>query len=163
MPACRHHSSNLRKHRISQSGQYYLISASTKGRSPLFNCIELGQIVADEIRISDESHFTRTTAFVVMPDHFHWLVQMQPGMNLSSAVRRVKGRSAYKINRVLNQSASVWQAGYHDRNVRNEASLEALGNYVVANPVRGRLVADINEYPLWDLMWRRRRLDPIRG
>ena len=155
MSSCHNHSSDLRKYRFSNSGQVYLVTASTKGRHPLFNRFDLGQLVANEIRRSDELSFTKTTAFVVMPDHFHWLFQLQSGHSLASAVMRVKGRSAYRINRIGNRIGPVWQAGYHDRNVRNEESLEALGNYVIANPVRGRLVAEVNEYPLWDLMWRR--------
>jgi putative transposase len=155
MSTCHYHSSNLRKHRFVQSGQTYLVSASTRGRYPLFDRIELGQLVADEIRLADDNNLTNTTAFVVMPDHFHWLFQLQPGHSLASVVKRVKGRSAYRINRIINQSGPVWQAGYHDRNVRSEDSLEALGNYVIANPVRGRLVAEVDDYPLWDLMWRR--------
>ena len=97
-----------------------------------------------------------------MPDHLHWLFQLRPRQSLSSVVRRVKGRSSYRVNRSRHSSGAIWQTGFHDRALRAEESLETLGNYVIHNPVRAGLVAVVDDYPFWDLMWQRRG-ELIRG
>ena len=121
----------------------------------MFTNVELGNIVVDELRKSDDENRTHTFAYVVMPDHLHWLFQLQMRNSLESVVRRTKGRSAYRINRSRMRSGPVWQAGYHDRLVQEEESLETVGDYIVHNPVRAGLTENIDDYPLWDILWRR--------
>jgi len=87
-----------------------------------------------------------------MPDHVHWLVELQT-VPLASLMRRVKGRSARAINRYLGQQGAFWQAGYHDHAVRQEEDLLAMARYVVANPLRAGLVRRMGDYPLWDALW----------
>ena len=155
------HSNDLRRHRHSSSGHIYLVTTTCVARKPIFKNTELGKIVASEIRRADEAEATRTYAYVVMPDHLHWLFQLRR-CPLSLIIQLVKGRSARRINNIRNRSGAIWQPGYHDRTLRVHESLEAVGNYVVANPVRGGIVSNIEDYPLWDLMWRRWQAE-IRG
>ena len=148
------HSNDLRKNRHSSSGHIYLVTTTCLARKPIFKNTELGRIVASEIRRSDEARATRTYAYVVMPDHLHWLFQLRRH-TLPTIIKNVKGRSARRIKTMRNRTGPIWQSGYHDRTLRTDESLEAVGNYVVANPVRGGIVTDIEDYPLWNLMWRR--------
>ena len=150
------HSNDLRKNRISEPGRAYLVTTSCLERAPIFSDVALGMLVANEIILSDLSNRTLTYADVVMPDHLHWLFQLQAKQSLSPVVRRVKGRSSIQVNQARQTSGSVWQPGFHDRAVRVEESLETLGNYVVHNPVRAGLVTISDDYPLWDLLWQRR-------
>ena len=154
----RPHSRFLRKNRISESRRAYLVTTSCQDRQPLFSDQELGALVADEIRISDQCQRTSTYAYVVMPDHLHWLFQLRPRQTLSCVMQRLKGRTSYRINKTRQSTGAIWQAGFHDRAVRAEESLETLGDYVIHNPVRAGLVAVVDDYPLWDLMWRRNGL-----
>jgi len=150
------HSRVLRKNRISEPGRAYLITTSSWNREAIFLNIGLGRLVADEIEVSDKVGRTITYAYVVMPDHLHWLFKLGSKQSLSSVVRRVKGKSSFLVNRARDSPDAVWQPGFHDRAVREEESLEVLGNYVVHNPVRAGLVEKIDDYHLWDLLWQRR-------
>jgi REP element-mobilizing transposase RayT len=145
----------LRKNRFSESGRVYLVTTSCRDREPIFSDASLGAIVAEEIRASDQKDRTYTFAFVVMPDHLHWLFELRPRQTLSSVIRRVKGRSSYRVNQARRTSGAIWQTGFHDHAVRAEESLENLGNYLIHNPVRAGLVSSVDDYPLWDMMWRR--------
>jgi REP element-mobilizing transposase RayT len=156
------HSRDLRKNRLSEPGRAYLVTTSCQKRATIFSDFNLGSIVADEIRISDQADRTSTYAYVLMPDHLHWLFQLRPRQSLSSVVRRVKGRSSYRVNRSRDSSGAIWETGFHDRAIRVEESLETLGNYVIQNPVRAGLVAVVDDYPLWDLLWQRHG-ELIRG
>jgi REP element-mobilizing transposase RayT len=41
----------------------------------------------------------------------------------------------------------LWQKGFHDRAIRTEADLPAIGRYIVTNPVRAGLVSRVGAYP----------------
>lgn len=152
MPFRNPKSSNLRKHRLSTTGGVYLVTFCCLNRQPIFVNTYLGNIVANEIRISDKEGRSLTYAFVVMPDHVHWLFQLMPHFSLSSAVRRLKGRAAYLVNKKRRTAGSIWQPGFHDRALRNDEYLDDAGNYVIANPVRAGLVESVTDYPLQGLM-----------
>lgn len=98
-------------------------------------------------------------AFVVMPDHFHWLLVLQSAVSLAEVMRSVKGGSARKIGEYLRKTGSAanrgkfWQDGFHDHALRKEEDLKAVARYVIANPLRAGLVSRIGDYPLWDAKW----------
>jgi putative transposase len=88
-----------------------------------------------------------------MPDHLHWLLQLQDG-SLQSLVRRFKSTSGAAINRAfLTPGARVWQPGFHDRAVRDGEDIRGIARYIVANPLRAGLVRSVREYPHWNASW----------
>ncbi|MFO1430843.1 MAG: transposase [Candidatus Competibacteraceae bacterium] len=111
-----------------------------------------------------QQHFWNTTksateqglvdslAWVIMPDHLHWLIQLR-NMPLQQLMQGVKSRSAIAINRRLGTDGQVWQKGYYDHALRKEEDIKALARYIVANPLRAGLVTKIGDYPLWDAVW----------
>jgi REP element-mobilizing transposase RayT len=105
-----------------------------------------------EIRAADALDWSTTWAFVVMPDHLHWLAALKEA-DLSRLVLRVKSRSTIEINRFLGRSGRMWQKGFHDHAIREEEDLRAVARYVVANPVRAGLVQSVRDYPHWDARW----------
>jgi len=103
---------------------------------------------------SDREGSARTLAFVVMPDHLHWLFALGTDKPLSQVVADVKRRAAWRINEMAGRKGRpVWQRGFHDRALRREESIRDAARYVVANPLRAGLVRTIGDYSLWDAMW----------
>ena len=82
-----------------------------------------------------------------MPDHVHWLVQLNSGANLGEVVRRFKA----KVSVVL--GSPVWQRGFHDRALRKGEDVVGVARYIVANPVRAGLARRVGDYPHWDAAW----------
>ena len=136
--------------RASIGGQIYLVTTVTRGRARLFADLYLGRIVVRELHCASTAASAATLAYVVMPDHLHWLLQLRPGRSLSAVVRAVKGRSALEINRARENRAPVWEIGFHDHALRREENLQSVARYVVRNPLRAGLVRRISEYSLWD-------------
>lgn len=146
------HGHNLRYGRFSEAGQAYLITAVTRERQALFRELALGRLVVAEFqRIQDEGQ-ADTLAFVVMPDHVHWLLVLQRG-TLAAVVGKAKARSAKALNRILGREGAIWQAGFFDHALRQAEDLPGIARYVVANPLRAGLVQHIGDYPLWDAVW----------
>lgn len=88
-----------------------------------------------------------TLAFVIMPDHLHWLMVLGKTRKLATVVQGIKSISARKIGQ------SIWQPGYHDHAIREEAELKQVARYIIGNPLRAGLVEQIGDYPHWDAVW----------
>ncbi|CAN7289566.1 transposase [Aquipseudomonas alcaligenes] len=145
----------LRRGRFSETGRVYLLTTVTHGRQRLFDDFHTGRKVVEQLRETQSSGLAQTLCWVLMPDHLHWLVQLEQG-SLHRLAQRFKSRSAKAVNQHLGTQGQVWQKGYHDRALRAEEDLIDLARYVVANPLRADLVSRIADYPLWDAVW----LDP---
>lgn len=145
-------SNRLRTGRCSGPQQVYLITTTTYSRLPIFRDCNIARLLVNELKTAQDDGWVLSLAWVVMPDHLHWLAQLQ-SCSLDELLRRVKGRSARLINIHRSDSGPVWQAGYHDRTIRQEEDLQAMARYIVANPLRAGLVKQVGDYPLWDAMW----------
>ncbi|SEE91939.1 REP-associated tyrosine transposase [Pseudomonas migulae] len=146
------HANRLRAGRYSQTGQIYLLTAVTWNRAPFFTDWRTGRLVVERFRQAHTEEWVDSLAWVVMPDHFHWLVELKNN-SLSALVLATKSHSARAVNARLERKGMVWQRGFHDRAIRREEDLQAVARYIVANPLRAGLVTRVHDYPLWDAKW----------
>ncbi|MDR6606181.1 REP-associated tyrosine transposase [Pseudomonas synxantha] len=142
----------LRTGRHSEPGRIYLLTAVTHERQPIFKDLRMGRLVVQEFRKAQETGNATSIAWVVMPDHFHWLVELHNG-DLPKLMQATKSRCARHINQERSLCAPVWQKGYFDRALRREEDLKAAARYIIANPLRAGLVAHVGDYSLWDAIW----------
>ncbi|MGD8594985.1 MAG: transposase [Gammaproteobacteria bacterium] len=144
----------LRIGRFSETNRVYHLTTSTKHRQPYFSNIHLGRIVVQALRYQHEQGKVHSLAFVVMPDHLHWLVQLGPGTTLKKLMSTVKGWSTSRIRQATKiDNQDIWQRGYYDHALRSDEDVQSVARYIVANPLRARLVNNIGDYPLWDAVW----------
>ena len=54
---------------------------------------------------------TRLLAWVLMPDHAHWLLQLGASESLPMAVYRLKTTTPRNANRVLQRAGALWDRG----------------------------------------------------
>lgn len=87
-----------------------------------------------------------------MPDHFHWLIELDR-TTLPVLMGRTRSRISVALNRQRRRKGAVWQRGYHDRGIRREEDVQAIARYIVANPLRAGLVKRVGDYALWDAIW----------
>ncbi|KAB0498796.1 REP-associated tyrosine transposase [Pseudomonas vancouverensis] len=142
----------LRHGRYSETGRAYLLTAVVHHRHPIFNDWMLGRLLVAELKRAHELRWVNSIAWVIMPDHFHWLVQLEQ-CNLGQLMQSTKSRSTLTINRKLKRKGAFWQSGYHDRAIRDGEELLPFARYIVANPLRAALVEKVGDYPLWDACW----------
>jgi REP element-mobilizing transposase RayT len=154
LPAAKPHSRDLRFGRISETGRIYHLRTSTEGGAPLFRDFLLGREVVRCMRFLDQRGDAESLAFVVMPNHLHWLVRLGRSRSLAQMMQSLKRNSARRVNQRLGRSgAAVWQPGFFDRALRAEDDLVAVARYIVANPLRADLCRHLGDYPLWDSVW----------
>ena len=142
----------LRKARVSESGRMYLLAAVTDHRKPVFADWRLGRLLVNQLRGADESSVVTSMAWVVMPDHLHWLIELKHG-TLSELMCRIKSRSSRSVNLMRGNQERLWQRGYHDRALRREEDIKDAARYIVMNPLRAGLATRLGESPLWDAIW----------
>jgi putative transposase len=141
----------------------YFVTVCVQGRRCLF-----GEIKDTEMRLNrfgeivdacwDDlpRHYGRVEldAFVVMPNHVHGIVVLTdvgaglkpartpvgPDHGLSEIVRAFKTFSSRRINALRGSSGTpVWQRGFYEHVIRNNADLQRIRQYITDNPLRWAL------------------------
>lgn len=136
----------LLRGRVSVTGHFYVITSVVAGRRPLLAAPGCADVLMEQFKASDARGASRSFAWVIMPDHFHWVMQLREGL-LGRCVQVLKSRSAIAINVTLGSDAVVWQRGYYDHWIRDERDVRRQVMYVMGNPVRAGLAHRLGEYP----------------
>jgi len=106
------------------------------------------------MRSMHELGWLHSHAWVLMPDHLHWLLTLGERATLSATINRFKSAGSHGLKQILDASGSpVWQAGFYDHALRKDEDVLAIARYIVANPVRAGLCHNVSEYPWWDAEW----------
>jgi len=141
------HQKDLRKGRYSLANQIYHITTATKNRAQIFSKFVNARLLINTMQQADALNYTKTLAFVVMPDHVHWLLQLTEGVTLSNVIKSMKSESAKAIGQ------PIWQSGYYDHALRKDEDIQTIARYIVANPIRAGLVSKVGDYSHWDAIW----------
>jgi REP element-mobilizing transposase RayT len=143
----------LRKGRISLPGQAYLVTFTAAGRAPIFGDFELACVVSRAICDRDTWPHARLLAWVLMPDHWHGLIECHEAESLSRSVARAKAAATRARISGNGSGISLWAAGYHDHALRGDEAVLDCARYIILNPVRAGLVVSCRTYPFWDAIW----------
>jgi putative transposase len=145
-------SPKLSRHRQSKIGSFYAITAVTNRRISLFTDIRAAHAVIHEIIDCENEGLVDSHAWVVMPDHVHWLIELRCG-SLKVCLQRFKSRSARAIHSKLGTSGGIWQPGFYDHYIRSDEDLRMQAQYIVMNPVRAGIVVKPEDYPYQWSRW----------
>ena len=146
-------SAALRSGRHSLSGQAYLVTFATARRRAIFADPQMARDTCRWLSAPATWGDARLLAWVLMPDHWHGIVQLGESTGLSLVVGQAKGRVSRAIRLLHPHIDMVWQAGFHDRALRSNADLRPAARYVIANPVRAGFARRVGDYPYWDCQW----------
>ncbi|MGF6393860.1 REP-associated tyrosine transposase [Pseudomonas plecoglossicida] len=142
----------LRHGRCSEPGRLYLLTSVTYRRHPLFADFRRARLVIKHLRQADHENSCQSLAWVVMPDHVHWLIELK-SVTLGTLMQRFKSRSGLALRKAGVKSVPVWQAGFYDRALRREEDIVKVSRYIIANPIRAGLANRVGDYPHWDAVW----------
>jgi REP element-mobilizing transposase RayT len=143
----------LRKGRYSGGGHIYFVTMVTNKRKPCFLNLSTARKLIQQLKLLHNDKQVYSLAWVVMPDHVHWLFQLNESVSLSKLINLFKGRTARVLNKELNRKGKFWQAAYYDHVVRKDEDIKKIARYIVANPLRAGLVNRIEDYSHWDADW----------
>jgi len=145
--------SDLKKGRYSQENGIYFITFVTDNRQLIFKNYQAALTFCPLIKYSESQKNCSWLSWVLMPDHFHGLLQLNNNTRLSDIIKALKSKSAVEINRNIGRKGQLWQHAYYDHGVRKEENLKAIARYIVANPLRAKIVSKIGDYPFWNSVY----------
>ena len=133
--------------RYYQAVPIFLLTLVTGGRERVFHDLSSELMAIRAFCEQAVRDYGTTLAFVVMPDHVHWLLELGSEGGVSEAVRVDRAKGSLALGR------RIWQKGFYDRALRRDEDLVAVARYVVGNPVRAGIVDRVGDYPHWDAVW----------
>lgn len=129
---------SVRHHKI-LSDILMLVSTTTRNRVPFFRDPTFAREVVETLYRVQALHPFLLFAFVIMPDHCHFLMHIPSPNSISNVMMRFKSGVSHSIGK-----GPLWQPRYH---VRIPDSASAAKKYIHANPVAARLVENETDYP----------------
>jgi REP element-mobilizing transposase RayT len=89
----------------------------------------------------------RLFAWVVMPNHLHWLMTRFEDYELKDILHSIKSYTAHEANKILNRAGQFWIEDYFDRYIRNEKHFQHTVAYIEMNPVKAGLCDKPGDWP----------------
>ncbi|MGH9453926.1 MAG: REP-associated tyrosine transposase [Terriglobia bacterium] len=140
-------------------GATYFITTNTWERRALFRKPEFATIVEEKLFEYRDKGFYRLCGYVIMPDHLHVILTPGDSTSLEKAVQLIKGGSSHAIGKRSPSPLPVWQPGFAEHQIRDDADFQEHVRYIEGNPVKARLVIRPDEYA-FSSMRSKDRLDP---
>ena len=125
------------------------ITCVTRDRMPYLRGTENLDLFWETLRRVQRKHPFRLLAYVILPDHVHWLIRVDdPSGNFSTVMHSIKRNYTlnYKKAHHIDGSLSLWQARLWDHIVRDERDLSDHFDYIHWNPVKHGYVQKVGEW-----------------
>jgi putative transposase len=123
--------------RIQYPGAYYHVMNRGNRREDIFITDTDRRIFVDALSDSCEIFSVNLIAYVLMPNHFHLLIQTAHG-NLSEFMRHFLVTYTVRFNRRHGRSGHVFQGRFKSLLVEEDQYLLPLSRYIHLNPIRFR-------------------------
>ncbi|MEO8364779.1 MAG: transposase [Pseudoxanthomonas sp.] len=108
---------------VSQAGQIYLVTFTTCARRRLFEDPDCAHIAAHALIDPRLWRHSTLLAWVLMPGHWHGLIQLGAADTRSARVQKLKSSIARQVRSDCPGMETVWENGFHDRALRAEHAL----------------------------------------
>ena len=120
---------------------YYFITICTHEKNCIFwsggKLNTFGQIAFDAaMQISAHFPGNRVDRFVVMPNHIHMILVVEPGgTDATVVIGQYKSQVSKEIHKI-DPKRKIWQTSFHDHGIRNYRQYQHIREYMDTNPMR---------------------------
>jgi len=135
--------------RIYQPNACVFITVVTAQRTPYFHHKENILLYQETLQNVQNLYPFDLIAYVILPDHFHWLLNLTGNnKDFSKIVHSFKRNFTvnYKHFNDIQQPLSIWQKRYWDHMIRNEKDLQKHLDYIHWNPVKHKIASQPDQY-----------------
>jgi putative transposase len=142
----------------------FFITSTVSGRIALFNNPDIANILLDNLEISKGKYGFKLIAYVIMPEHWHFLQYFTEGKNCLSFIRDYKRYTSLKISNYLKNNEigmidkftspkhkvkySIWKEQARVLPLNDMEKVKEKLDYIHNNPVKKGLVEYPNDYLL---------------
>ncbi|MFV2032115.1 MAG: transposase [Gammaproteobacteria bacterium] len=131
--------------RLEFPGALYHITSRGDRREPIYEDDQDRLQWLDILSKACERYNWRVHAYCLMDNHYHVLLETADG-NLSKGMRHLNGVYTQYFNRQHNRVGHVFQGRFKAILVEKEAYLLELSRYIVLNPIRARMINDMEKW-----------------
>ena len=125
----------------------FFVSSSIAGKRSLLQSERSARLFINVLYHYREQRKFLLHGFVVMPDHFHVLINVGPDISIERAVQFIKGGFAFRAGREFGFKPPVWQRGFSEVRIYDADAFASVQQYIAQNPVRGGLVRNPEDFP----------------
>ena len=146
---------------------FFFVTTTVVKFTPIFSNSLFCDILISNIKHYRERFKYKVLGYVIMPSHFHWIVQVNPEYgSISDIMRDIKKFTAWRIFDKLNeqkdtkllnifvaaaagigdQKKKLWMKRFDDEVIRDQKMFWIKLNYIHNNPVKAGLVLRPEEY-----------------
>ena len=131
--------------RLEYPGAIYHVTARGDRRESIYEDDNDRLQWLDILSRACERYNWQVHAYCLMDNHYHVLLETAEG-NLSKGMRHLNGVYTQYFNRQHNRVGHVFQGRFKAILVEKEAYLLELSRYVVLNPIRARMIKDMDQW-----------------
>lgn len=136
-----------------RNAKYYLLTAACYEHQRYMSALSRRLQVLEQWKEEGSSRGLDIEAWVILPNHYHLLVQVDDFDQVGVVARLAHGRTSRQWNREDNRPGrKVWYR-YTDRAIRSERHYYTTLNYIHYNPVKHRLVSSPYDWEPSSLGW----------
>jgi len=137
---------SARTYQISQSLLYHLFNRGN-GRSEIYHETEDYYRFIDILRTYSEQRKLKIYHWVLMPNHYHLLLELEAPKEISKVMAGVGRSYVHYHNRKYNSSGHLFQDRFKSQAVEKNLYLLSCARYIERNPVEAHLTSSSEEYP----------------
>ena len=125
----------------------YFITTITKNRKPIFNDKLACDLFINLITYYKLKYSCKIYAFVIMPNHIHFIIQISNNISISTFMKLLKGTFSRYYNELSkNNSTSIFQEGFYDNIIKNEFELNSIIDYIHNNLIKANIAYEYKNY-----------------
>lgn len=130
-----------RQLRIQYPGAVHHVHSRGNNRQPIFLCDEDRRVFLHFLAEAVPRFRWLLTAFVLMRNHFHLILETPESLTLSDGVKWLNQKYAEYFNRRYRRTGTLFEGRFKSHLIEKETYLTRAIRYVVLNPVRAKMVA----------------------
>jgi REP element-mobilizing transposase RayT len=133
-------------------GHYYHIYNRGVSRANIFREDNNYLFVLNRIKKYSKEFQLSLIAYCLMPNHYHFLVRQDGQLPAGSLPQRVFNSYTKAYNKRYGHSGTLFEGSYKVVETANESHLLHLCRYIHANPVKGGVVKNLEDWPFSNYM-----------
>jgi putative transposase len=138
--------SYARRHQLNRSLTYHIYSRGNL-RLEIFHSEQDFHHYLRLIKEYSYSFGVKIYHWVLMPNHYHLLLELDVPENLSIMMAGLNRAYTHYYHATYHTAGYLWQGRFKSQPVEKERYLIACGRYIERNPVRAGMVLEAYEYP----------------
>ncbi|OHD12741.1 MAG: hypothetical protein A2Z96_06540 [Spirochaetes bacterium GWB1_48_6] len=136
----------MRKLRVLVQNASYHVCASANRKEFRFIPDEVKDLFEKTIQDCKKKYNFKIENYVIMSNHFHFIIHPSPGESLSTIMKWILGVFAMRYNRRFETSGHFWEDRFFSRVIESLTEYLRVSHYIDENPVKANLSSNKN---LW--------------